>query len=59
MKWAFRLSRLDSVAKSDDGRELVELSCSLRGDAEQLADEFHLGHHISFACPSPLPFRIM
>ena len=46
----------DSVAKSGEGRELALLSRSLRGDAEQLADEFHLGYHISFACPSHPPF---
>jgi hypothetical protein len=41
-----------SVAKSSEGRELAELRRLLRGDAEQLADEFHLGDHISFARPS-------
>jgi hypothetical protein len=42
----------DSVAKSNEGRELAELNGFLRGEAEQLADEFNLGHHISFDCPS-------
>jgi hypothetical protein len=49
----------DSVAKSGEGGELAELSRSLRGDAEQLADEFHLGYYISFAALLTLPFRIM
>ena len=50
------ISRWDSVAKSGEGGELAELSRSLRGDAEQLADEFHLGYYISFARPSHPPF---
>jgi hypothetical protein len=33
---------MDSVAKSGEGRKLAVLSRSLRGDAEQLANEFHL-----------------
>jgi hypothetical protein len=44
----------DSVAKSSEDRELAELRRFLRGDAEQLADEFDLGHHISFAATSIL-----
>ena len=49
-------ARMDSVAKSSEGRELAELRGLLRGDAEQLADEFDLGYHISFAGPLTLPF---
>jgi len=45
----------DSVAKSSEGGELAESSRSLRGDAEQRVDEFHLGYHISFARPSHPP----
>ena len=48
----WRVPGWDSVAKSNEGRELAELRCFLGGDAEQLADEFDLGDHISFARPS-------
>src|SRR5271156_4291134 len=53
--WPF-FAFLDSVAKSSGGRELDEWRRFLRGDAEQFADEFHLGDHISLACPSHPPF---
>jgi len=36
-------SNYDSMAKSTEGRELAELRRFLRGDAEKLADESHLG----------------
>jgi hypothetical protein len=53
------LAREDSAAKNSEGRGLAELRRFLPGDAEQLADEFDMGDHISFACPSHPTFLIM